>query len=128
MALTNNKNLGASSPSADLTAETVPLMSLRQPERAERTVVDHNDLQVGIRAVHRAQRGFDRLAFVIPGENDAHRGTMRVAVDKPGSAESLFERDGNVPQAHQQPAERVTGRIDHEQPGQKLGQLFMMLR
>ena len=40
MALTNNKNLGASSPSADLTAETVPLMSLRQPERAERTVVD----------------------------------------------------------------------------------------
>jgi len=41
MAPTNNKNLGASTSGADDTAEAVALMSSRQPERGERTVVDH---------------------------------------------------------------------------------------
>jgi 3-hydroxy-9,10-secoandrosta-1,3,5(10)-triene-9,17-dione monooxygenase len=52
MAPTNNKNLGAPSPSADLTAETVPLMSLRQPERTERAVVDHT--LTGVRSFRQA--------------------------------------------------------------------------
>lgn len=41
MAPTNNKNLGAAAPSADLAAQPVPLTSLREPERAQRTVVDY---------------------------------------------------------------------------------------
>ena len=52
MAPTNNKNLGAASPSADLTADTVPLMSLRDSERAERTVVDHT--LTGVRSLRQA--------------------------------------------------------------------------
>ena len=52
MAPTNNKNLGASSPSADLTAENVPLMSMRETERAERTVVDHT--LTGVRSFRQA--------------------------------------------------------------------------
>lgn len=59
MAPTNNKNLGASSPSADLTAETVPLMSLREAERAERTVVDHT--LTGVRSFRQA------VVDLIPG-------------------------------------------------------------
>jgi 3-hydroxy-9,10-secoandrosta-1,3,5(10)-triene-9,17-dione monooxygenase len=52
MAPTNNKNLGAPSPSADLTAETVPLMSLRDAQRAERTVLDH--ALTGVRSFRQA--------------------------------------------------------------------------
>ena len=50
MAPTNNKNLGAAS--LDDTAETVPLTSLREPERTERTVVDHT--LTGVRSFRQA--------------------------------------------------------------------------
>ncbi|HWN38139.1 MAG TPA: acyl-CoA dehydrogenase family protein, partial [Gammaproteobacteria bacterium] len=52
MAPTNNKNLGAAAPSADLTAETVPFTSLRGPEHAARTVVDHT--LTGVRSLRQA--------------------------------------------------------------------------